>query len=106
MESRQVFLFGDLTILFEEHLRQLLHFKGNSALSTFFDIVGFSLREECGKLASRQQEQLPRFTTLIDLLFKLKSSEGASALRFTLLCVYQIGQFIQYESSYLCLSQP
>lgn len=97
MEYCQVFLFGDLTIPFEEDLRQLLHTKGNGSLSSFFDQVGFAFREEFGKLASRQQYLLPSFTTLIDLLFKLEESKGAPALKFALLCLYQIGQFIRYE---------
>ena len=97
MESCQVFVFGDLTLPFEEDLRQLLHTKGNGTLSSFFDQVGFAFREEFGKLASRQQYLLPSFTTLVDLLFKLKKSEGAPALKFALLCLYQVGQFIRYE---------
>ena len=97
MESCQVFLFGDLTVPFEDDLRQLLHTKGNGSLSSFLDQAGFALREEFGQLASRQQELLPRFTTLIDLLFKINESGGAPALRFALLCLYQIGQFIRYE---------
>ena len=97
MESCQVFVFGDLTIPFEEDLRQLLHTKGHGSLSSFFDRVGFALREEITKLPSRQQHLLPRFTTLVDLLFRVKESEGAPALKFALLCLYQIGQFIRYE---------
>lgn len=97
MEPCQVFLFGDLTVPFEEDLRQLLHIKSNGSLSSFFDQVGFAFREELGKLASVQQQLLPRFTTLVDLLFRLKDSEGAPALKFALLCLYQIGQFIRYE---------
>ena len=97
MKSCQIFLFGDLTVSFEEDLRQLLHVKSNGNLSSFFDQVCFAFREEFGKLASRQQYLLPRFTTLIDLLFKLEESEGAPALKFALLCLYQIGQFIRFE---------
>ena len=107
MESCQVFLFGDLTVPFEEDLRQLLHIKDNGSLSSFFDQVGFAFREEFGKLASRQQYLLPHFTTLVDLLFRLKESEGAPALKFALLCLYQIGQFIRYEpQNHFLFSQP
>ncbi|KAL6716883.1 hypothetical protein ACLMJK_004795 [Lecanora helva] len=96
MEPCQVFLFGDLTKPFEEDLRQLLHVRGNGALSSFLDQVGFALREEIGKLSSRQQELFPRFTTLVDLLSSLKTLKGIPALRFSLVCLYQIGQFIRY----------
>ena len=95
MDSCQLFLFGDLTISFEEDLRQLLHVKSNGILSSFFDQVGFALREESGKLPARQQNLLPQFTTLIDLLPRLKDFQGAPALRFALLSAFQIGQFIR-----------
>ena len=97
MEHCQVFLFGDLTATFEEDCRQLLHTKGNGTLTSYLDQVGFALREEFGRLASRQQELLPRFTTLVDLIPKLEGSGGAPALRFALLCLYQIGQWIRYS---------
>ena len=96
MESCQVFLFGDLTVSFEDDLRQLLHVKGNGALSSFLDQVSFALREEFGKLSATKQDLLPNFTTLVDLLFKLREAEGAPALKSALLCLYQIGQFIRY----------
>ena len=95
MDTCQIFLFGDLIVPFEEDLRQLLHVKGNGSLSSFFDQVSFAFREQFGKLSSRQQDLLPRFTTLVDLLFRLKDSQGAPALRFALLCLYQLGKFIR-----------
>ena len=96
MDSCQIFLFGDLTISFEEDLRQLLHVVGNGILSSFLDQVGFVLREEIGRLSAEQQDLLPRFTTLVDLLHNLKECRGAPALRSALLCLYQIGQFLRY----------
>ena len=106
MESCHVFVFGDLTVPFEEDLRQLLHNKNNGSLSSFLDQVGFALREEFAKLPSRQQHLLPRFTTLVDLLFRLNDCEGAPALKFALLCLYQIGQFIRYETKLFPVSEP
>lgn len=97
MQACQIFLFGDLTISFEEDLRQLLHVKGNATLRTFFEQVSFAFREEFGKLPANQQDWFPRFTTLVDLLSKLGETEGTPVLKFALLCLCQIGQFIQYE---------
>jgi naphtho-gamma-pyrone polyketide synthase len=93
----QVFLFGDLTLAFEEDLRQLLHVKGNASLQSFFDHVAFAFRQEFASLPADQQEWLPRFTTLIDLLANLEGTVGAPALRFALLCLYQLGRFIRYD---------
>lgn len=96
MESCQIFLFGDLTIPFDEQLRQLLHIKGNETLKSFFDQAGFALREECGKLPAEQQDLFPRFTTIVDLLPKVGETEGTPVLKFALLSLCEIGQFIRY----------
>ena len=98
MDRCQIFIFEDLTTPFAEDLRQLLHEKDNPSLSSFFERVCFVLREEFAKLPSRQQNLLPRFATLVDLLSRWKDSEGAPALKFALVCLYQVGQFIRYES--------
>lgn len=97
MDHCQLFLFGDLTTSFDEDLRQLLHVRGNGTLSAFLDQVGFTLREEFGNLPGGQQDLFPNFTTLVDLLSKVEEAQGAPALKFALLCLYQIGQFIRYD---------
>ncbi|KFY68272.1 hypothetical protein V496_01192 [Pseudogymnoascus sp. VKM F-4515 (FW-2607)] len=96
MGSCQVLLFGDLAIRFEDELRQLVHFRGNESLSSFFDQVSYALRQEFGNLPSSQQDLFPRFTTFVDLVSKLAETEGTAVLRFTLLPVCEIGQFIRY----------
>lgn len=98
MTSCQVFLFGDLATHFEDELRQLLYVEGNESLRSFFEQVSFALREECGKLPNNQQDLFPRFTTLIDLISKLGETEGTPVLRFCLLSVCEIGQFLRYET--------
>ncbi|KFY01909.1 hypothetical protein O988_02453 [Pseudogymnoascus sp. VKM F-3808] len=96
MASCQVLLFGDLAIRFEDELRQLVHVRGNESLRSFFDQVCHALRQEFGDLPGSQQDLFPRFTTLVDLVSKLAETEGTPALRFTLLPVCEIGQFIRY----------
>lgn len=96
MDSCQILLFGDLAILFEDELCQLVHIKGNESLCSFFDQVSHSLRQEFGNLPRSQQDLFPRFTTLVDLVPKLAETEGTPVLRFTLLPVCEIGQFIRY----------
>lgn len=94
----QVFLFGDLTVSFEKDLRLLLHVKDNPTLRSFFEQASFAFREACARLPSHQQAWFPQFTTIIDLLSKLRDREGAPALSFALLCLCEIGQFIRYIS--------
>lgn len=95
MDSCHVFLFGDQTVSFEQDLQSLLHVKDNNALRSFFDKVGFSLRRELTNLPAVQQEWFPRFTTVIDLVSKLEETEGRPVLKFALLCLCEIAQFIR-----------
>lgn len=96
MESCNLFLLGDQTITFEKSLRQLLHVKGNGHLNVFFEKVAFTLREAIARLPAHQQDLFPRFTTIVDLVHDVGSTRGTPALKFPLLCVYEIGQFIKY----------
>jgi naphtho-gamma-pyrone polyketide synthase len=98
MEPCHLFLFGDQTVSFETSLRQLLHVKGNGPLSVFFERIAFVLREEIAKLSAHQQDWFPRFTTIVDLVHDVGTTQGTPALKFPLLCLYEIGQFIKYVS--------
>ncbi|KAI9707015.1 MAG: Type I Iterative PKS [Bogoriella megaspora] len=91
---RNTIIFGDLTYNSHKDLQSLLHFKDNAGLLDFFTRVSFAFRHEFASLSQQEQEWLPRFTNLTDLLENVSKSEGAPAVRFALLCVYQIGRFI------------
>lgn len=94
-EKYQLILLGDLTTgRFYEDLRILLHVKTDALLVSFFERTGFALRQAIGSLPTRQQDLFPRFTTLIDLVSKIGETEGTAILRFFLLCVHQIAQFV------------
>lgn len=93
---RTIIVFGDLTYSFQRDLQQLLHVKGNANLADFFARVSFAFRQEFALLPQLEQEWLPRFTELTDLLENVDQMEGAPVVRFALLCVYQIGRFIRY----------
>ena len=90
-----VFLFGDLTTSFESDLKQLLHCKSNGLLQSFFERINLAYRREIASLSAEQQEWLPRFTDLVDIMENFRGLIGASALKFSLLCVYQVGRYIQ-----------
>lgn len=92
--SAQLFVFGDQTVSFESTLHRLLHIQGQGTLTDFFERVGFHLRACVGSLPSHQQDWFPSFTTLIDLFAQHERTYGAPVLKFTLLCVAEIAQFI------------
>jgi naphtho-gamma-pyrone polyketide synthase len=96
IEPCQFLLFGDLTVTFDDDLRQLLHVKGNEILQSFLNQVGYTFRQEFGKLPAGQQDLFPRFTNIVDLVSKLGETEGTPILRFALLTLYEIGQFFRY----------
>jgi naphtho-gamma-pyrone polyketide synthase len=91
----QILLFGDLSLIqFEEQFRRILHVKTNALLTSFLDRVNYALRRLLETLPLEQQVLFPRFTTLIDLVSKLGETEGTPVLRFFLLSVHEIAQFI------------
>lgn len=94
-DKYQLILLGDLTTNgFYGDLRSLLHLKSDALLVSFFERTGFALRQAIGALPALQQDLFPRFTTLIDLVSKVGQTEGTPILRFFLLSVHQIAQFI------------
>ncbi|KAI5463837.1 hypothetical protein BGZ63DRAFT_423145 [Mariannaea sp. PMI_226] len=98
MSLCKLLLFGDLSVTFEDDLRALLHVQDNPLLSAFLEQVGARIRDEIGNLSIHTQGLFPRFTTLIDLVSKLGETEGTPVLRFCLLSVCQIGQFLDFYS--------
>lgn len=90
----RIFLFGDLTSAFEDDFRHLLHCKSDSLLQSFFDQVNLAFRQHIALLPAEEQAWIPKFTNLVDLAANIDGATGAQALRFSLLCIYQLGRFI------------
>ncbi|KAH8691020.1 hypothetical protein GQ44DRAFT_796974 [Phaeosphaeriaceae sp. PMI808] len=93
-----IFLFGDLTGPFEDDLRQLLHCKRNAMLQSFLEQVNLAYRHEIAALPSEHQDWFPRFTDIVDLVSNHERMIGTRALKFGLLCVYQLGRVIHSDS--------
>ncbi|KAF2688360.1 conidial yellow pigment biosynthesis polyketide synthase [Lentithecium fluviatile CBS 122367] len=91
-----IIVFGDLTQGFRKGLVQLLHVKGSPCLVEFLARASFALRSEISALSRREQELLPRFTDLLDLVENNDKVEGECATQFALLCLYQLGRFIHH----------
>jgi hypothetical protein len=64
-------------------------------LQSFFEQCSLGFRQEIAALPIEQQEWLPRFTDLVDLVSNLDVKLGVPALRAGLLCIYQLGRLIQ-----------
>ncbi|KAL9094495.1 MAG: hypothetical protein Q9165_003345 [Trypethelium subeluteriae] len=80
--SRKIIIvFGDLTYSFQQDLQQLLHIKDNAHLADFFSRVSFAFRREFALLSRPEQEWLPNFTNLVDLLENVDGTKGAPVLR-------------------------
>lgn len=95
-----VLLFGDLTGDFATGLRFLLGDKENALLVTFFERAAHSLRAEIGGLSAQKRALFPSFTTLSELLVKLKTASQVNpALEKALTCIHQFGCFIRYVMS-------
>lgn len=92
---RTLIIFGDILYNFQPDLQQLLQIKDNANLVDFFARTAFAFRREFASLPYQEQDWLPRFTNLIDLLENFSIVKAAPAVRFALLCLYQIGRFIQ-----------
>ena len=95
--SFSVYVFGDQTNSFEARLTQLLHDKGCSLLSSFFEQVHHALRIEISRLPVSQRSHFPRFTSILDLLARKSDLGSNPALEFALLCITQVASFIKYK---------
>ncbi|KAF4634248.1 hypothetical protein G7Y89_g3862 [Cudoniella acicularis] len=94
----QIFVFGDQTNAPVADLRHLLHVDGNALLTSFFGRVTHALRVEISRLSAVQQDQFPRFTSLLDLLARRGEIETNPALGLALLCINQLACFIRCYS--------
>ncbi|KAK2751404.1 hypothetical protein FQN55_000677 [Onygenales sp. PD_40] len=93
--SCRIFVFGDMTVPFEDELRRLLQINGDENLQQFFDQVRIKLQEEILYLPQHHQKLFPRFRSIAELL---SESEGPDrrVLKFTLFCIWELAQFIRH----------
>ncbi|KAE8354552.1 beta-ketoacyl synthase [Aspergillus coremiiformis] len=99
-ERQQIIIFGDLTCDSVAGLRYLVTIKDNPLLTSFFERVTFSLREEIGLLPFGQRQRFVRFISLGELLAKVQQSTGPHpAIEKALACTYQLACFIRQYTS-------
>jgi hypothetical protein len=92
-----LYLFGDQTFDVEPHLHELLDAKNsNVVLRDFLEKAYDAIRVQIFQLPKHVREELPRFTSIEDMLL-WRRSEGSSRcvpLDMAMTCIYQLGSFI------------
>ncbi|KAI0517278.1 polyketide synthase [Xylaria bambusicola] len=103
--QKTLYLFGDQTFDVEPHMAQLLS-AGNSnvVLRDFLDKAYKSIRLQIFQLPENVYGELPRFTSIEDVLLWKQSKERSRCvpLDMAMACLYQLGSFIisQKEREY------
>ena len=93
----QILVFGDQTELSEHYLRRLLRdAKDSSLLSDFFRRCAHDLRKEISMLSREEQNQLPNFTTIHELVeYGCRKEFSDDVINGVLVCLSQLGSFIR-----------
>lgn len=96
-ETLYLLVFGDQTFDVGPHLPRLLDARNsNVVLRDFLERAYDAIRAQLFRLPGHAREELPRFTSIEDVLL-WKPSDGASRcvpLDMALTCLYQLGSFI------------
>ena len=94
-EQHKLYLFGDQTFDVQPHLKGLLCHRDNPVLEDFLLKAYDALRKELYMLPAEIREDLPRFTSIDDLLLWKNDGKRCIALDMALTCLYQLGTFIR-----------
>lgn len=94
-DNLKLYLFGDQTYDIQPHLEPLLSDRDNPVLDAFLEKAYDAVRAEIFKLPEQVRENLPRFTSLEDLLLWKKGGQGYVPLDMAITCMYQLGFFIR-----------
>ncbi|KAI0123643.1 polyketide synthase [Xylariales sp. AK1849] len=92
-----LYLFGDQTFDVEPHLHGLLDAKNsNVVLREFLEKAYNAIRLQMFQLPRHVREELPRFTSIEDVLLWKQSKGGSRCvpLDMAMTCMYQLGSFI------------
>ncbi|RAL16794.1 ketoacyl-synt-domain-containing protein [Aspergillus homomorphus CBS 101889] len=90
----QLYVFGDQTFQLQPHLKHLLRGRSNPILADFLDKAYQAVRAELYRLPTTTREDLPRFSSLEDLVLWDQNGPRCVPLDMALTCLYQLGTFI------------
>ena len=91
----KLYLFGDQTHDVQPNMKTLLHSRNNPILEDFLVKSYDALRLEIYKLPPQIRDDLPRFTSLDDLIVWERKETRCIPLDMALTCLYQLGTFIR-----------
>ena len=91
----KLYLFGDQTHDVQPHMKTLLQNRNNPILEDLLVKSYDALRLEIYKLPSYIRDDLPRFTSLDDLVLWERKGPRCVPLDMALTCLYQLGTFIR-----------
>ncbi|RYC62694.1 hypothetical protein CHU98_g3504 [Xylaria longipes] len=98
----KIHLFGDQTYDVQGRLKYLLRLRENAVVNSFLERSYNAIRNEIHQLTGAVQQELPRFTSVEDLLlWKGSDVRPIVPLDMALTCIYQLGMFMgDHEYNY------
>lgn len=93
-DQLKLYLFGDQTYDIQLHLKDLMRYRQNPILENFLVKSYDTIRTEIYKLPPNIRDDLPRFTSLDDLLLRKSGGKPCIGLDMAVVCMYQLGAFI------------
>ncbi|KAF1952593.1 ketoacyl-synt-domain-containing protein [Byssothecium circinans] len=96
----KLYLFGDQTFDIQPHFKTLLQRRDNPVLDAFVEKAYDAIRTEIYKLPQETREDIPRFTSVEDLILWNQDGKRCVALDMAVTCMYQLGVFISQAESW------
>ncbi len=93
--STRVFLFGDQTVDIVPKLRELLAVRDNPLLAAFLDQAHYVVRAQMMVALPPAEHKASRTANLAEMVQKYADGRLNSAFQTALLCICQLGCFMQ-----------
>lgn len=94
-DQLKLYLFGDQTYDVQSHLKDLLLYRHNPVLEHFLVKAYDAIRAETYQLPCEIRDDLPRFTSVDDLVLQKPGGKRCIPLDMAVTCMYQLGIFIR-----------
>lgn len=91
----KLYLFGDQTHDIQPHVKDFLRYRHNPVLEDFLVKAYNAIRTEIYRLPGEIRDELPRFTSVDDLIIQKQGNKRCIPLDMAMTCMYQLGVFIR-----------
>ncbi|KAF2204082.1 ketoacyl-synt-domain-containing protein [Delitschia confertaspora ATCC 74209] len=98
-EQLKLYLFGDQTFDVQPCLKDLVRYRNNPVVEDFLVKSYDALRTELHDLPREVRDELPRFTSIEDVLFRKQGGKRCVPLDMAVTTMYQLGTFISQANS-------